>query len=215
MASLDRTRALIARHLGVPLAVRAGEGYREADGSLLAGEWLGAFAQPAVILNTVSAMSLRLDEQGGGASIDEYGEATLSHPFVRGEHVSWRKRYARTTFTYVGQRRDGVIAGYWYASARPTFTGVFWLARADRLDPEVATALRARVRSTSPRRALTKLAMAGILVAILIGGHASWAVEVAGLVAGVVFVSMLRARTRALRREAEAWSMEIGGRWER
>src|SRR5690242_18501181 len=74
VASLDRTRELIARHLGVALAVRAGEGYREADGSLLAGEWLGAFAQPAVILNTVSAMSLRLDEQGG-ASIDEYGEA--------------------------------------------------------------------------------------------------------------------------------------------
>lgn len=214
MASLDRTRELIARHLGVALAVRAGEGYREGDGSLLAGEWLGAFAQPAVILNTVSAMSVRLDEKGG-ASIDEYGEAALTNPFVRGEHVSWRKRYARASFTYVGQHREGVIAGYWYAPARPSFTGVFWLARADRLEPEVATALRARVRSTSPRRTLTKLAMGAILAAVLIGGHASWGIEVAGLAAGAGFVSMLRARTRALQREAAGWQMEIGGRWER
>jgi hypothetical protein len=214
VASFDRTRELVARHLGVALAVRVDEGYREADGSLLEGEWLGAFAQPAVILNTVSAMSVRLDEQGG-ASIDEYGEAALSHPLVRGDHVSWRKRYAGATFTYVGHRRDGVIAGYWYAPARPSFAGVFWLARADRLETDAAEALRARVRSTSPRRTLTKLAMVAILAAVLIGGHASWAIEVAGLGAGAAFVALLRARTRALQREAEAWRTEIGGSWER
>lgn len=209
MASIDRTRALIGRHVGVELAVRTGDGYRDNDASLLAGEWLGAFAQPAVILNSVSAMSVRLDDQGG-ASIDEYGEATLVDLRVDGDRVAWRKRYARSTFVYVGRRTGGVIAGYWYAPIRPAFRGVFWLGRADHLTDPAAAALRRRVRSTSPRRMLVKVAFYAMFGAILVGGYVSWMLEVAGLALFAAFVGTLRARTRALQAEAAAWRRELG-----
>src|SRR5439155_1420658 len=54
--AIERTQALLTRRLGVPIELAHGEPYREADG--LVGDWIGAFAQPGVILSAASARTV-------------------------------------------------------------------------------------------------------------------------------------------------------------
>lgn len=202
---------LIGRQLGVELGERAGDAYRDASGELLEGEWLGAFAQPSVILNKVTPVSLRI-EGGGGRSIDEYGEARLEvSRDETTERIEIRKDYGRFAgeFAYVGRMHEGTLAGYWFSTLRPDFAGVFWMARADRLAPEVAERLRRGVRRSSPKRALLRAAMMAVLIAGVVGVRL---VPVLGFVAvglAALFLLVLRRRTDNLRREVELWRRQL------
>ena len=160
----ERTRALVTRELGVALELVAERGYREQGEGALAGEWLGAFAQPGLVLNKATAMRVELDGEDG-TSVDEYGTARLAITRHEGERIAWRKDYGgpTKTFDYVGRIAHGVIAGYWYAPAVPRFGGVFWLARADQLTEASATALRGKVRTWSWRRHALRALLVGMV----------------------------------------------------
>ena len=210
-AARERTRVLIGRQLGVELGERAGDAYRDSSGELLEGEWLGAFAQPSVILNKVTPVSLRI-EAGGGRSIDEYGEARLevTHD-VKTDRIEIRKDYRRFAgqFTYVGRMHEGTLAGYWFSAIRPTFAGVFWMARADRLAPEVAERLRRGVQRNSPKRALLKAAMMAVLITAMVGVRLVPALGFVAAGLAVVFLVVLRQRTENLRREVDLWRRQL------
>ena len=207
-----RTRRLIDRHLGLDLRERVGDAYRDPSGTLLEGEWLGAFVQPSVVLNQVTPVSVRL-AGAEGWSIDEYGKATLE--VAAGDHgrVRWTKRYAPSVarqFEYVGRIEGGTLAGYWVSTLRPSFGGVFWLVRADRLPPDIADRLRARVRRSSPRRSLLKGLFAVVVLAAALGIRVFPPLAFATLVPCVVFVVAMRTRTDALRHEVERWKRQLG-----
>jgi hypothetical protein len=202
---------LIGRELGVELGERTGDAYRDATGELLDGEWLGAFAQPSVILNKVTPVSLRIDGREG-RSIDEYGEARLDVSIEPvHDRIEIRKDYGRLggEFVYVGRMHEGTLAGYWYSTVRPQFAGVFWMARADRLAPEVGERLRRRVRRNSPKRALLKAAMMSLLIAGVVGVRLVPALGFVVLGLGVAFVLVLAQRTRNLGREVELWRRQL------
>jgi len=201
---------LIGKQLGLELGERAGDAYRDASGELLEGEWLGAFAQPSVILNMVTPVSLRIAGEGGQC-IDEYGEATLAVTREQDDRIEIRKDYGRMAgqFVYVGRMHEGTLAGYWYSEVRPEFAGVFWMARADRLADEVAERLRRRVRRTSPRRALLKAAMMSLLIAGAVGMRLYPVLGFVALGAAVVFLLVLSQRTENLRREVDLWRRQL------
>lgn len=210
MTAIERTRVLLTRRLGVELALAQGEAYREAGG--LVGDWIGAFAQPGVILNAATPVRVTLGE-GQGQGVDEYGSSTFD---VRrdGDRVELRKSYAGKgvagQFMYVGRLADGVLAGYWYSPLRPAFCGVFWLARTDRLAETTRTALDARVRQRS-----IKLGLVLVLAAVI---SCAWAISLLGYprlavaLAAVVLLGrfVLVERTDALRREAQLWKRDLG-----
>ena len=207
----ERTRVLIGRQLGLELGERTGDAYRDPSGELLDGEWLGAFAQPGVILNKVTPVSLRIDG-ASGQCIDEYGEARLEVALDdKNDRVEIRKDYGRLggQFLYVGRIHEGTLAGYWHSGMRPEFAGVFWMARADRLPDELAEALRRRVRRTSPRRALLKAAMLSVLIAGAVGVRLWPPLGFAALGATVVFLLVLSQRTEKLRREVALWRRQL------
>jgi hypothetical protein len=207
-----RTRALIAGRLGVAIALRRGDAYRDARSLELAGDWLGGFAQPGVILNAVTAVSARLSDDGG-AMIDEYGESRLS--VARdGDRIQLDKRYgpeATRRFHYVGQLAGGTLAGYWCSPLRPEFGGVFWLVRADQLEQASASALAARVRSSSPRRLLALGTLFGLMIAAG-AGIALWNPALAGgaLLGQIAFSQLLRSRTRAMLCARRSWQDRLG-----
>jgi hypothetical protein len=201
---------MITRALGVSLAVPRADGYREQGATPLPGEWLGAFAQPGVLLAAVTAMRVELTADGG-TTTDEYGAATLAPLRVDGDRVEWHKQYARgERFVYVGRLVDGVLAGYWYAPRLPSFGGVFWLGRADRLAAAAATELRARVRSTSWRRRLLKLLFLAATIALAIGIRVAPLVAAAIAVIAVGFVILHRRRMRAMGGERDRWQRVLG-----
>jgi len=210
-AARERTRALIGRQLGLELGERAGDAYRDASGELLDGEWLGAFAQPSVILNKVTPVSLRIDG-AAGRSIDEYGEAQLDVSVEpTRERIEIRKEYGRIggEFMYVGRMHEGTLAGYWYSAVRPQFAGVFWMARADRLAPEVAERLRRRVRRNSPKRSLLRAAMISTLIVGAVGVRLVPLLGFVALALAGVFLLVLKHRSEALQREVELWRRQL------
>lgn len=207
----ERTRALFARELDLDLTPR-GVHYREPAAGVFEGEWLGAFAQPAVVVNKVTAVSLRFASTSGN-SIDEYGKAMLS---IRrfGERVQMTKSYENKDqggqFVYVGELHAGTLAGYWYSPLQPSFCGLFWFSRVDQLADATAEKLNARVRANSPRlvvaKAMTFVVITGSIVTAAISPVVS-----AGLVGvGAVGMLTLRHRTRALRREVDSWVAALG-----
>ena len=204
-----RTRALIAQQLGVRIAVREGGTYRDTTGTPFSGDWIGAFAQPGAILNRVSAISARLVEDGG-VIIDEYGESVVASVRRDGDRVELVKKYATQQFNYVGELRDGTLAGYWYAPVHPRFAGVFWLARVDHLSEATVEALSRSVRSTSPRRFLLGIALPAVGAGFVAGvvAYPPLAIAMVGLAA--LFVSRVGESTRALRTEVEAWKTALG-----
>ena len=208
--AIERTRALLTRRLGIELAIAQGDAYREANG--LTGDWIGAFAQPGVLLNAATPVQVTLGD-GHGHGVDEYGESTF---MVKqdGDRVELRKSYAGRSldgqFTYVGRLSDGVLAGYWYSPLRPAFCGVFWLARTDRIAETTRTALGARVRKRS-----IKLGLLLVLVAVLsctfafsVLGYPRLALAIALLCLG--FRYLLVQRTDTMRREAQLWKRDLG-----
>jgi hypothetical protein len=183
--------------------------YRDSASSLLDGDWLGAFAQPGVILNTASAMSVRFDDTGG-AIVDEYGDSTVTVSARTADRIAFTNRYARAEFNYVGRIVDGQLAGYWYSPLRPSFAGVFWMSRVDRLAETSATALRDRVRSKSPRRAVVLSIHAVLTMATCIGMVTYLPVAVAALAISFGFDALLRRRVVALRCDVDGWKQQLG-----
>jgi hypothetical protein len=176
---------------------------------MLDGDWLGAFAQPGVILNTASAMSVRF-AGAGGAIVDEYGPSTVTVSARAGDRVVFVKRYARAEFVYVGRLVDGQLAGYWYSSLRPAFAGVFWLSRVDRLDDASAAALGDRVRSKSRRRTALLAFNAVAVCAMLVGYVTYLPLALAALAASLGFDLLMRRRTVEMRRDVDAWKTQLG-----
>ena len=209
--ALERTQRLITGRLGVTIgAPQARDAYREAQGTSLDGEWLGGFAQAGVVLHTVSAVSARI-EGDGGAMIDEYGESTLVGVTRAGDRVEFAKHYAVQRLVYVGRLGDGVLSGYWYSALRPQFAGVFWLTRADRLDEATLATFRKRVRSTSPRRAVVRIALPALMLTPLVAMMGTSILALlAAIAANVGFFGLLRLRTDRMRREAQAWRTTLG-----
>jgi hypothetical protein len=201
----ERTRTLLTRELGVPLELVGERGYREPGGAPLEGEWLGAFAQPGVVLNTATAMRVELGREAG-SSVDEYGEASLAIARHEGDRVTWRKAYTggqQQNFIYVGRFAHGVIAGYWYSPHIPRFGGVFWLARTDHLTERSASALRAKVRTWSWRRLALRALLAGMIVVPALAPAPALALPMVGAFGLGVYT--LKRRRDALARERRAW----------
>ena len=209
-AAIERTRALLTRRLGVEIELARGEAYREAEG--LAGDWIGAFAQPGVILNAATVVRATIVD-GGGRMVDEYGEATLTITRGAGDRVELRKQYAGRgmtgQFVYVGRRADGMLAGYWYSPLRPAFCGVFWLARADRLSEATRTALDARVRSHSFRRDIVYVGITLLAAAMMFGAMGYPMIAAGAILTMLAFRYVLLERTDALRREMLLWKREL------
>ena len=195
----------MTRELGVPLELVGERGYREQGDAPLAGEWLGAFAQPGVVLNLATAMRAELDRDAG-SSVDEYGAATLTITRHEGDRVEWRKAYGsgqHQSFVYVGRLAHGVLAGYWYSPRSPRFGGVFWLARTDQLTEASASALRAKVRSWSWRRHALRALMAGMIVVPVLGPAPVIAIPLVGSV--WLGLWTLNRRREALADERRQW----------
>jgi hypothetical protein len=204
---VDRTRELVTRQLGIAIRARELEPYRQASGKQLEGEWLGGFAQAGIVLNKATAVSARFDERAG-AMVDEYGESTVYVMRRNDDQVWLTKQYATQHFTYVGRLGDGTLAGYWYSPLRPEFSGVFWLARADRLDEATLAAFRARVRSTSPRRVLALVGLPIITLAPLLAyPHPAGLLGTMAL--NIATIAILRTRMRSLQREVALWRQEL------
>lgn len=207
----DRTRALFARELGLDLTPREVH-YRDQAAGVFEGEWLGAFAQPSIVLNKVTPVSLRLDATTGN-SVDEYGKAQLG---IRrdGDFVQLVKSYEGRDqtgrFVYIGRFEAGALAGYWYSPLRPQFCGVFWFSRVDQLADATAEKLRSRVRSTSPKRTIVKAGVFAVVTGsiVLAGPAPAIALGLAGV--GVLATITLNTRARALRREVIAWQRALG-----
>ena len=201
----ERTRALVTRELGVALELVGERGYRESGSAPLEGEWLGAFAQPGVVLNTATAMRVELGRDVG-SSVDEYGAADLVIVRHEGDRVEWRKAYVagqRENFIYVGRLAHGVLAGYWYSPHLPRFGGVFWLARTDHLTEPSASALRAKVRSWSWRRHALRALLVALIVVPAVGPTPVLAIPIVG----TVWLGMytLNRRRNALASERREW----------
>jgi len=214
-AQVERTRLRIARGLRLAL-VEAGDGdaYRTAGGTPLDGEWLGAFAQPAVILRAVSAMSVTFGDNRG-ASVDEYGEAELSIVARDGDRIEWVKRYrverpGALALRYVGKLRGATLSGYWEAIDRPSFCGVFWLARADRTAKSMREVMQSRMRSKSVPHVVAQVVMAGLCILFVAGlvTHHPIAFAAAVMFAGLIALGTVRAGE--LKREVAAWKQVIG-----
>jgi hypothetical protein len=168
----DRTRALLEQHLGVGLGVDSGDAYRDARGKLLDGEWLGAFAQPGVITNTVTAVSATLSASGG-RMVDEYGASDVAILSIRDGRVEMRKAYSEALnkqFVYVGRLGDGTFAGYWYSRALPWFRGGFHFTRADRMPAEARDRLRVHVRSWSWRKVVALALVVAMPIVLVASG---------------------------------------------
>ncbi len=212
---VERTRLRVARGLHLAL-VEAGDApaYRGAGGTPLDGEWVGAFAQPAVLLRAVTATSVTFADHGG-ASFDEYGEANL-HVVVRdGDRVEWIKRYAIARpgahpLRYVGRIHGSTLSGYWEAVDRPGFCGVFWLARADRLVKGSRELMQTRVRSRSVPRTVAQTVMTGLFVALGAGAVASLPLALAAALAIAAIVGIGTARVGVMKREVTDWKLLIG-----
>lgn len=195
------------RHLGITIREREAGPYRDASGKQLEGEWLGGFAQPGVVLHKATAVSARFDEREG-AMVDEYGPSSV-YILRRHEDRIWlTKQYGRQQFTYVGQLGDGTLAGYWYSPLVPTFEGVFWFARADRLDDATRAELQRRVRSSSPRKWIAVVGIPVVSFAPVVAyPHA------AGMMATFAICWTMMglgfARKRRLLREAALWREEL------
>ena len=214
-AQVERTRLRIARGLRLAL-VEAGDGdaYRSAGGTPLDGEWLGAFAQPAVILRAVSAMSVMFGDNRG-ASVDEYGEAELSVVARDGDRIEWVKRYrverpGALALRYVGKLHGTTLSGYWEAIDRPTFCGVFWLARADRTAKSVREVMQSRVRSKSVPRVVAQIVMTGLCIVFGFGLVTRHVIALAAAVAFVALIALGTARAGELKREVAEWKQVIG-----
>ncbi len=209
--AIERTRALIARRLGVALEAAPRDAYRELEA--LEGDWIGAFAQPGVILHAATVVRATLGEHSGRA-VDEYGQSELEIVEHDAERVVLRKRYAGKSitgeFVYIGRLVDGTLAGYWFSPLRPPFCGVCWMSRADRLTDATRTALDQRVRSRSVRRGLVyaTLGVLGATGLAGLAGHAGFALltTVAVLTGGF----LLADRTNAMRREVKLWQRALG-----
>jgi hypothetical protein len=176
---------------------------------MLEGDWLGGFAQPGVILNKVSAMSARFDTDNGGI-VDEYGSSSVQIVRRDRDRIQLVKRYAEHEFVYVGRLAHGALAGYWYSPIRPTFAGVFWLSRVDRLPDTTAAALRDRVRATSPRRWIVSAASSLVMCAFGLGLVVSPPLALAAGATGAACVWLVRRRLLALRREVDLWREQLG-----
>lgn len=207
MTAYEATHARITSRLGFAIGLRDRDAYRDAGGTRLAGEWLGAFAQPSVFLNKVTPVSARFDESSG-AMIDEYGESQLALGRAD-DRVAFVKQYARQSFQYVGRLGDGTLAGYWYSTARPEFAGVFWLQRAELFDEPTLAMFRRRVRSSSPRRAIAQIAMPLVLIGPVIVFPSS-AVLGATIAVNGGILWLIRRRMQELRREVELWRADLG-----
>lgn len=214
-SQVERTRLRIARGLRLALVEAAdGAAYRSAGGTPIDGEWLGAFAQPSVILRAVTATSVTFGD-GRGASVDEYGEAKLQIVKHDGDRIEWVKRYVierpgALPLRYVGRIHGTTLSGYWEAIDKPGFCGVFWLARADRIAKSAREVMQSRVRSRSVPRAVAQVVLTGLFVAFGFG-LATW--SVLALVAGIAIagiVALGSARVGEMKREVADWKQVIG-----
>lgn len=208
MKAYDLTYQRITRGLGFPIGLRDRDAYRDPGGVRLSGEWLGAFAQPSVVLNKVTPVSARFDEVTG-AMIDEYGESRLTLTEPAGDRVDFIKQYATQSFHYHGVLGDGTLAGYWYSHARLEFTGVFWLQRAERFDEATSEMFRRRVRSSSPRRVLAQIAMPVLLLGPVLA-FPTPPVLAGTIAANGALLWLIRRRMAELRREVELWRADLG-----
>ena len=208
--AIERTRALIERRLGVAMMSAPRDAYRETDA--FAGDWLGAFAQPGVILNAATVVRASFDERVGKA-VDEYGESSLVVVQHEADRVVLRKRYANKPatgeFMYVGRLADGALAGYWYSTLRPQFCGVFWMSRADRLADATRTSLETRVRARSVRRGIV-YTLAALVAAAGLAGIAGYT-EIAIIAFLVVLLAryVLLGRMDAMTKEVKLWQKAL------
>jgi hypothetical protein len=201
----DRTRTMIARGLGVAIAPRELDAYRDPAGERVGGEWLGGFAQTGTLLARYTAMSMSVDDDRG-AAMDEYGESTL-RIVARGGELAFDKRYASgDRFVFHGRAVDGAIAGIWYQTAGAPL-GVFWLARVDRLAASTADALRGKIHVTSKRLRWLGIAYltmcAGVSATLFVPTVGLASITALAITAGL-------SRTPWLRSEIAAWQRELG-----
>ena len=208
MKAYDLTYQRITRGLGFAIGLRDRDAYRDSLGVRLAGEWLGAFAQPSVLLNKVTPISARFDEVTG-AMIDEYGESRLTLTEPAGDRVDFVKQYATQSFHYHGFLGDGTLAGYWYSHARIEFTGVFWLQRAELFDEATSEMFRRRVRSSSPRRVVAQIALPVLFIGPVFAFPYP-AVLASTIAANGALLWLIRRRMRDLQREVALWRADLG-----
>jgi hypothetical protein len=208
-STLDHTRALILAGLGIRVNAKVGDAYRDPSGTPLEGEWIGAFAQPGVVLNAVTAVSAQIAEGTGGME-DEYGKSKLVVT-RKNDRVTIEKHYQDSHFIYIGKLFEGALAGYWYAPIRPAFGGVFWLSRADRLREDSLEQFRARVRSKSPRRTIAKGMLWSLAIGSAVGLRMYPPLAIGSFAAFGGFSWVMNRRVRAMRVEIERWKRELGG----
>lgn len=203
---MERTRDLVSSRLGVAIELRREDAYRASAGATLEGEWVGAFLQPGVVLNAASAMRVHMGAREG-RSLDEYGAATLSMSEGDGQRVVLTKDYEGQPdrqFRYVGLLSGGVLAGYWFSVARPSFAGIFWLARTDRLTDSTAESLQKMVASWSWRRGVVRAAPILLTLSIGLGIGARAEVYLAVSAFALAF-AVYRLRAKALDAEVLRW----------
>lgn len=138
----ESTRAYLRSALDTEWALRK-DPFRES--ASLEGTWVGAFAQPAVMLNTVSAVELTLDAEGNGSARDEYGVARIVAVLVTPTRFAFEKTYNNETFVYVGGRNGSEVAGYWYSKKIPSFAGIFSMTRSDCVSEKTLSEISASI----------------------------------------------------------------------
>lgn len=207
----ESTRDFLAARLGVAWTTRM-IGYRESASETLSGHWIGAFAQPAVVLNSVSGMSLAV-EGGRGIARDEYGESSIVLLEDDDGRVAFVKRYAKQSYVYVGTIQGGMLAGYWVSTRLPDFGGVFCMVREEDLDLATLAAMRHKVLPTSTRRFASYLLVGALFLGLCMSpALGRWTFM--GILVVVAFAvahdGLQRARKRRLSAQVARWRAAIG-----